>query len=112
MITITNGFLSGWTGIYIGRKWKDKNRSPLANPYSVEQYGRDRCIDMYKKWLWSAILEKREPTYSFLKQLVNKYRNKEDIQLDCFCYPKKCHGEIIKLAIEYLGDDNNNWRLS
>lgn len=65
--------------IYIGRpsKW--------GNPFAIGKYGnRDQVILKYKLWL------NTQPNLLLdLKKLKGK-------TLGCWCYPKKCHGEILE----------------
>ena len=69
--------------IYIGRpsKW--------GNPFSVDEYGREGCINKYREW----ILNKPELIKS-LDELKGKV-------LGCWCKPKVCHGDVlVELAKE------------
>ncbi len=67
----------------IGSKW--------SNPFSVKKYGRDDCLVMYKEY----ILKNTE--------LLNQLGELEGKELGCWCYPAKCHGDIL---IEILNDKN------
>lgn len=70
--------------VYIGRG------SPWGNPYTVEEFGREQYISMYRKFLWDSISQ--------------GVISKEDIlslsgaRLGCFCKPKACHGDVIVSA--------------
>ena len=62
---------------------KGTTKSKWANPFSVKKYGRDGCLNMYKKYI-----EDNQELYSSLHELANK-------ELGCWCYPEPCHGNIL-----------------
>lgn len=71
---------------YIGR------RSQWGNIFTVEEYGRDLAIQKYKEHI-----ESNPILLSQLYLLKGK-------KLECFCYPEKCHGDILlKLLIDKYG---------
>ncbi len=74
--------------VYIGRG------SPFGNPYSVKQYGREICINMYKIRFLRYIKDED------FRKLVFELKGKT---LGCYCKPKKCHGDII---VEWLEASN------
>ena len=45
--------------IYIGRNMsfyvKGANKSKWFNPFSEKKYGRDKCIDLYKEYLYKYL---------------------------------------------------------
>lgn len=80
--------------IYIGRP------SEWGNPYthikdkktSAEFIvsTRDEAVYMYKAWVQSQ------------PHLMSKLKELKGKKLGCWCYPKKCHGEVlIELLREY-----------
>ena len=66
--------------------------SPWANPFTVKKEGRDRCLELYETWLRDKI--KKEGTGE-IKKLKNKV-------LGCWCYPEKCHGDILIKILEEI----------
>lgn len=70
--------------IYIGRP------GPWGNPFTVEEHGRDGCIDKYEEWIMTQ------------PQLLMRLPELRGKILGCWCGPgKRCHGDIlIKLAEE------------
>lgn len=66
--------------VYVGRptKW--------GNPFSVEQYGRDGCLDRYRSWIMS-------PEQSALRSEMKSHLAGKN--LICWCYPRRCHAAII-----------------
>ena len=79
--------------VYIGRggKW--------GNPYSVEGYGRELAIKLYKKYLWEKI-KKKEISLEELASLHNK-------TLACYCVPLKCHGSVLEKAAKWAHNELN-----
>ena len=71
--------------VFINDERFPKNNSPWANPYTVKQYGRDKCLELYETWVRDKI--KNQGTEE-LKKLKNKV-------LGCWCKPEKCHGDIL-----------------
>lgn len=91
---------------YIGRP------SILGNPYSDKKESiadiivsnRDEAVDSYKKYFYERI--KSDDVFKDeLNKLYVFYKEHHKLNLCCWCYPKRCHGEIIK---EYLEDKMKN----
>jgi hypothetical protein len=76
---------------------------PLGNPFPLINVNniveREECIKKYAEW-FLLLIEKNDMfivnQISFLNNLLKLNKT---IVLCCFCYPKKCHGNVIK---EYL----------
>lgn len=78
--------------IYIGRgshKLAHYN-SGLGNPFTVEEFGRDKAIQLYSTYLEDSMLE---PVVQHIKSIPEEYKR---VVLLCYCYPNLCHGSIIK----------------
>lgn len=89
-ITIVNKH-HGKSGEYIGRG------SPLGNPYVIGKDGsREQVIAKYRVWLNEQIMRKNPVVLDELNRLGNKAIDEKGLVLQCFCYPKPCHGEVIK----------------
>lgn len=99
---IANGYKSfeEWdanpSNLYIGRNMevyiKGAKASKWGNPYNVKKYGLDSCLDLYEKHVKTGDL------YNQLAELEGK-------TLGCWCYPNKCHGNIlIKLFNEVFNN--------
>jgi len=95
---------------YIGRP------SPIGNPFTHKpktRYGehivesRDSAIDNYEDWLKYKLLEKDPIIIEELRKISYQYKKDEEINLVCWCYPKRCHGEIIKKWLEDKLFDND-----
>ena len=76
--------------------------SLLGNPYIMLAYKtdaeRDRVIAQYRVWLWDN-MKRRTSTGNVIYALA---KSKETIYLVCCCKPRKCHGDVIKAAIEWV----------
>lgn len=81
----------GKSGEYIGRG------SPLGNPFVIGKDGtREQVIARYGIWLTEQIDKKNPVVLDELNRLGNKAIDDKGLALQCFCYPKPCHGEVIK----------------
>lgn len=81
----------GKSGEYIGRG------SPLGNPFVIGKDGsREQVIAKYRVWLNEQIMRKNQAVLDELNRLGNKAIDEKGLALQCFCYPKPCHGEVIK----------------
>ena len=74
--------------VYIGRG------SIWGNPFTVEKYGRDGCIDKYEHYIRDKLRNNPE-----LWQELQKLEGKV---LGCFCKPKRCHGDILVKILEEI----------
>lgn len=83
---------------YIGRG------SVWGNPYTVEEYGRENAIALYKKYFYN-VLYRKDWFFGEIEKLTNTTL-KDGLILGCYCSPKLCHGEIIKDFItEYIKEN-------
>lgn len=81
----------GMQGEYIGRG------SPLGNPFVIGVHGtREEVIEKYKVWLNEQIANNNPVVLDELNRLGNKAIDDKGLALQCFCYPKPCHGAVIK----------------
>ena len=92
-ITVVNKH-HGKSGEYIGRG------SPLGNPFVIGKHGtREEVIAKYAIWLRKQIDTGNQTVLTELNRLGNKAIDEGTLSLQCFCYPKPCHGNIIKDVI-------------
>ena len=56
---------------------------------------RDEAIDAYKEYFY-AMYEVNAEFKAYVDMIYEKYKNGEDIYLQCWCAPLRCHGEIIR----------------
>ena len=86
---------------YIGRS---RNGNPLGNPFGVAGKRpslakmtfptRDEATDAYKLYFESAYGKDPALTVAF-DEIYEHYKKGEDVYLQCFCKPLRCHGDIL-----------------
>lgn len=59
---------------------------------------RDEAVDKYLPWLREQYKNK-EDVRVLLNSLAERYNEGEEIHLQCWCAPQRCHGDVIKQAI-------------
>ena len=87
--------------VYCGRG------SPLGNPFHMlEEKNRDKVCDQYHNWFYSKIDKANWDTNPnpnketlFLRKLFLKAQ-RGNLNLGCFCAPKRCHCDTIKTFLE------------
>ena len=90
---------------YIGRP------SILSNPYThldlhktkakYKVNSRGEAIDKYREYLIYEVQNGNVAIINELYRLAEIVKNKTLI-LSCWCFPKRCHGEVIKEMIELI----------
>ena len=104
-ITIVNVKTFRGQSYYIGRAMPNRKGSPLGNPFKVKPHGpyptAQSTLNDYKKHLWKLIKDTSSPAFLELVRLLDNAKH-EPVNLGCWCAPGRCHGEIVKAAIEYL----------
>ncbi len=91
-ITVVNKH-HGLTGVYIGRG------SALGNPFPIDNAkGMTRAvvIDKYRSWLKQKIKYEDLAVCNALNYIAEEALKPEGVNLQCFCAPKACHGDVIK----------------
>jgi hypothetical protein len=78
--------------IYIGRNMsfyiKGAYHSKWANPYTVKSNGREKCLELYEKYICES-------------DLINDLDELDGCEIGCYCKPGACHGDIlIKLLMK------------
>ena len=95
-------------GVYIGRP------SVLGNPFShlkgtLADYSvssRDEAVDRYETWLRSEI-KTNKVVIKEMRKLYKKFVDSGHLNLVCWCYPARCHGDVIKkLILEKYNNGN------
>lgn len=109
-IEIINGKKVGFIGedkIYIGRRNScyELEASPLANIFGVRSNGRESSIEKYKIYLFQQVAKGTGPVYEELLRIARLHNNGEHIKLACWCYPKPCHGDVVKQVVTWLADN-------
>jgi len=65
--------------------------SILGNPFEMSKYGRDGCIEEFRKYL-NEHRKKESEVWQAVVALP------EYARLACFCAPKRCHCDVIVSA--------------
>ena len=60
---------------------------------------RDEAIDRYEGY-FDRMYKGNAPFKYIIDEIYEKYKNGEDIYLECYCKPERCHGDIIKEKLE------------
>ena len=100
--------------IYVYNRTKETHEGPnnyfigrpsiLGNPYThikdkttLASYvvrTRDEAIELYDHYfdvMYSGNIEYQK----LIDEIYEKWRRGEDVYLECYCKPKRCHGDII-----------------
>lgn len=84
----------GDTFVYIGRP------SVFGNPYQIGVDGsRAEVIAKYEVHLRKEMKKPRSLRRIAIVELARQYRDGQEINLACWCAPKRCHGDVIKAII-------------
>ena len=88
---------------YIGRG------SVLGNPYTHKQLNktmalfhvssRDEAVDKYDSY-FDLQYGRNEAFTELIDEIYEKYKNGEDIYLECYCKPQRCHGDVIASKLQ------------
>ena len=83
--------------------------SILSNPYTHIKdkktlamfvvRNREEAIERYKGY-FDRMYSGNAPFKFIIDEMYEKYKNGEDIYLECYCAPLPCHGDIIKDKLE------------
>ena len=78
--------------VYIGRYvcYTPFHQSKWHNPFSVKKYGRQKSIELYRKYLQDK------------PELLNCLYELERKILCCWCKPEACHGDVLVELVEKL----------
>lgn len=83
--------------------------SPLGNPFThngkrsnlakLSFPTRDQAIDAFEEY-FNFMYGKDNELTKYFDILYSHYKNGEDIYLQCFCKPQRCHGDIIAKKLQ------------
>jgi len=74
----------------------------LANPFKVAPHGpyaREEAIAKYELWLEAKISRHDDAVCTALNEIWKAARQ-GSVELECFCAPLPCHGDVVKRIIE------------
>jgi len=102
-VTVRNIKDVGWNRInrnknfvYIGRG------SVYGNPFSIGRDGtREEVIEKYRSRLQISFHD-NSSLWLAVEALTYRVYEGEELNLVCYCAPKACHGDVIKIAIENI----------
>ena len=73
--------------------------SPLGNPFILKDVNddvrRDKVCDDYERWIIEKINNKDGLVLNELQRIKDLHDEYGIVYLQCFCTPKRCHGETI-----------------
>lgn len=84
--------------VYIGRSGKGE-KSLWGNPYSIKEYGREECLNLYRRYIFDRLTNEIG-----LSEELRKLKGKT---LGCFCKPQPCHGDILVEMMEIFCKNEN-----
>ena len=75
--------------------------TPLGNPfYMKDESHRDAVCDAFQEHLITCVTTKSGVLYEALRELYVICKNNNHVHLQCWCSPKRCHCDSIKMFIE------------
>lgn len=89
--------------VYIGREHAGRGRgpsfkrSPWANPFKVSQHGRERAVELYRRWLLGdAVAAAIVPAGNWHRPTLEEIRTLQGEVLACWCdLGEQCHGDVL-----------------
>lgn len=79
-------------GSILGNPYTDKPLKGTLAIYHVRT--RDEAIERYDSYF--DMQYKVNPAFkSIIDEIYEKYKNGDDVYLECYCHPLRCHGDII-----------------
>ncbi len=86
----------GYINIRIDRQ------SIYGNPYSMrrDENLRDIVCDQYEDYFHTKMNQQDSDIYKGITNMVHQLKQGKNINLMCWCKPKRCHGETIKNYLE------------
>lgn len=74
----------------------------LGNPFGVKLHGpytREESITKYEVWLEAKILRHDDAVCASLNEIWRAAKQ-GSVELECFCKPLACHGDVVKRVVE------------
>ena len=88
MDDINNEYIGRCGVVFVDKERFPKKSSIWANPYKIGKDGdRESVLNKYRTYIQNKI--KNDPS---LVESLLKLKNKK---LGCWCYPEKCHGDVL-----------------
>ena len=87
---------------YVGREFGGWPGSPLANPYAMSKgYSRNGSVQLFRGLLWVEYHKFLRPRWDEIDRLSKLLVVNGSLTLGCWCYPARCHAEVIRSAIQW-----------
>lgn len=97
MINVVNK-RTGGRGEYCGRP------NPLGNPFPMRgEATRDAVCDQYQQWFETKVKSNDPAVMTELRKLYRIWKRDGQLNLVCWCAPKRCHCDTIKQFLEAHG---------
>ena len=84
-------------------EWQVKidRSSILGNPYYMKSENeRNKVCEQYETYFYNKVKNNDKNFIAELKRLKHLLEKYNKLELYCWCYPKRCHGETIKHYLE------------
>ena len=79
-------------GSILGNPYTDK---PVAKTLAIYQVrSREEAIARYSSY-FDMMYDNNPPFKRLVDEIYEKYKNGEDVYLECYCKPQPCHGDVI-----------------
>ena len=83
--------------VYIGRPNAQEPGAPLGNPFEIGRDGnREGVIAKYRDWL----PHQAGRIVTSLNNIRDYMKLGFDVELECYCAPQACHGDVIKERLQ------------
>jgi len=71
--------------------------SPLGNRFHMQNESqRERVCGQYAVWFRDQVGSGNESVLGELRRILSMLREGKNIELLCWCFPKRCHAETIR----------------
>lgn len=81
--------------------------SVLGNPFVMgDESNRDHVCDQYQVHLLEKIRANDKAIVGRLTDIYDLVMAGHDVQLNCWCAPKRCHADLIKRTVEKAVEKN------
>jgi hypothetical protein len=77
--------------------------SVLGNPIHLKdntKKERDKCCDSFELYFFSKMRLPNSKIRKKVEEIIELLKNGVSVNLQCHCFPKRCHTETIKRFIE------------
>ena len=84
-------------GSMLGNPYTDK---PLKKTLAIYQVrDREEAISRYSSY-FDMMYSTNRDFRAVVDEIYEKYKNGEDVYLECYCHPQPCHGDVIAAKLK------------